>query len=323
MGKISLNAKTIVVAIGGNSLIRNGSQSTSFDEQLETVKETTQNIADIIEQGYRVVITHGNGPQVGDILIRSYLTRNHMPDIPLDMANAITQSQIGYMIQQSLKNELLSRKIKRDVVTVITQVIVDKKDPAFSNYTKPVGPFYSKKEAFTLQTERKWIMKEDAGRGFRRLVSSPQPNQIVELNEIQCLIESGVVVIAGGGGGIPVFRNSRGQLVPLSAVIDKDLTSALLANLIRADILLISTSVDCAYIYFNQPRQKPLYKITIKQAQKYLDQGHFGQGNMGPKISAGIVFIKNTRNRTTIITDPKNLSKSIFHAKVGTRIYKP
>lgn len=321
MKKYIADYKTIVIAIGGNSLIKNGNQSASFQEQLETVQETTENIADIVKQGHRVVITHGNGPQVGDILIRSYLTRNHMPDIPLDMANAITQSEIGYMIQQSLKNQLLKRKLIRNVATVVTQVVVDKKDPAFVNYTKPVGPFYSKKEAFILQTERKWIMKEDAGRGFRRLVSSPQPKQIVEINEIRSLVQSDVIVIAAGGGGIPVFQNTHRQFIPLSAVIDKDLTSALLADLIDADILLISTSIDRAYINFNKPQQKPLFQITVKQAQKLLNQAHFGQGSMSPKINAGIMFLSSRKTRQTIITDPKNLSKAINNKKTGTRIY--
>jgi carbamate kinase len=318
--KATADNQTIVIAIGGNSLIKNGNQSACFQEQLETVQETTQNIAEIVRQGHRIVITHGNGPQVGDVLIRSYLTRTHMPDIPLDMANAITQSEIGYMLQQSLKNQLLKRKLVRDVVTVITQVEVDKKDPAFVNYTKPVGPFYSKKEAFALQVERKWTMKEDAGRGFRRLVSSPQPKQIIEINEIRSLVQSNVIVIAAGGGGIPVFQNTHRQLVPLSAVIDKDLTSALLADLIDADILLISTSIDRAYIDFNKPQQKPLLQITVKQAQELLNQAHFGQGSMEPKIKAGIMFLSNRKARQTIITNPTNLSKAINNKKIGTRI---
>ena len=315
--------KKIVIAIGGNSLIKNGRQSASFQEQLETVRETTANIALIVKQGYRVVITHGNGPQVGDVLIRSYLTRNLLPDIPLDMANAITQSEIGYMIQQSLKNELLKQNLNYyDVVTVVTQVVVDKNDPAFTDYTKPVGPFYSKKEAFALQSERSWVMKEDAGRGFRRLVSSPQPKEIVEINEIRSLLDSGAIVIAAGGGGIPVFRNDHKALVPTSAVIDKDLTSALLADLINADILLISTSIERAYINFNKPDQKPLCQITAKQAKDYYDQGHFGQGSMRPKVYAGIKFISSKNNRQVIITDPKNLNTSLSNKKMGTRIMK-
>jgi len=320
MVKKTAKGKKIVIAIGGNSLIKNGKQAATFQEQLNTVKETTANIADIVEQGYKLVITHGNGPQVGDILIRSYLTRNNLPDIPLDMANAITQSEIGYMIQQSLKNELLKRNNNTDVVTIVTQVVVNKKDPAFRNYTKPVGPFYSKKEAFALQTERKWAMKEDAGRGYRRLVSSPEPKEIVEIEVIRSLLDSGAIVIAGGGGGIPVFRSNHDSFEPIAAVIDKDLTSSLLADQIDADILLISTGIKRAYINFNQPNQKPLYQITLKQAKDYYNQGHFGAGSMGPKIMAGIKFLDRKKNRQVIISDPAHLAQSLINKETGTRI---
>jgi len=310
----------IVIAIGGNSLIKNGKQAAGFQEQMETVQETVENIADIVEMGYKVVISHGNGPQVGDILIRSYLTRNQLSEIPLDLANAITQSEIGYIIQQSLKNQLLKRKFKFDVVTVVTQVVVDKNDPGFTNYTKPVGPFYSKKEAFALQNERKWVMKEDAGRGYRRLISSPEPKEIVEIETIRNLLRTCTIVIAGGGGGIPVFRNNNNHLVPTAAVIDKDLTSSLLADLIDARILLISTSIDHAYLNFNKPNQKSITQMTLQEAQKYLSQDHFGSGSMEPKIKAGIKFIRNNKQRQVIITDPKNLANSINNKKIGTRI---
>jgi carbamate kinase len=312
--------KTIVIAIGGNSLIKNGKQSASFQEQLETVKQTTANIAEIVKRGARVIITHGNGPQVGDILIRSYLTRAHLPDIPLDMANAITQSEIGYMIQQALKNELAHRKITKPVVTIVTQVIVNKDDPAFLRCTKPVGPFYSKKDAFALQAERKWNMTEDAGRGYRRLVSSPEPIEIVEIGVIRTLLEAGAVIIAAGGGGIPVFRQGKNQLVPTAAVIDKDLTSAVLANLLDADILLISTSIEQAFINFNKPNQKPLFQISSQQAKNYYNQGHFGNGSMGPKILAGLKFIDRNKKRIAIITNPENLNFSLNNAEIGTRI---
>ena len=311
----------IVIAIGGNSLIKDNGHSASFSEQLQTVSETSLNIAKIVKQGYRVVITHGNGPQVGDILIRSYLTRQHLPDIPLDIANAITQSEIGYMIQQSIKNELLKQKCNAQVVTIVTQVVVDKKDKAFKYYTKPVGPFYPKKEAVILEKERKWTMREDAGRGFRRLVSSPEPKEIVELETIKTLLQSGAIVIAGGGGGIPVFRENNHCLVPAAAVIDKDLTSALLANFIDADTLLISTSIDRVYLNFNKPNQKSLYKMSLTQAKEYFQQGHFAQGSMGPKIAAAIKFLQTkNRRRQVIITNPNNLVKSLTDKKIGTRI---
>ncbi|MCX8014989.1 MAG: carbamate kinase, partial [candidate division WOR-3 bacterium] len=278
----------IVIAIGGNSLVKNGRQSASLAEQKQTIQETTENIAKIVKLGYKVLITHGNGPQVGDILIRSFLTRKHLAEIPLDVANAITQSEIGYLIQQSLKNEFLKRKLNKDVVTIITQVIVDKNDPAFNQFTKPVGPFYSKKEAITLQQERKWIMQEDAGRGYRRMVSSPKPKSIVEINEIIYLLSNDIIVIAGGGGGIAVYEDKNKLLKPLPAVIDKDLTSALIGTLINAKTLIISTSIDRVYLNFNKPNQKPLLKVTKNQALKYLDEGHFQEGSMKPKIVAGI-----------------------------------
>ncbi|MCX8015092.1 MAG: carbamate kinase, partial [candidate division WOR-3 bacterium] len=255
------NQKKIVIAIGGNSLIStnknisNEKDRSHFD--FTAIEETTKNIAKIIKDGHRVVITHGNGPQVGDILIRSYLTRKFLPEITLDMANAITQSEIGYLIQLSLKNQLMKLKLDVTIVTIVTQVLVDKNDKAFSNYTKPVGPFYSKKEAFELQKKNNWVMKEDAGRGYRRLVSSPKPIKIIGLDAILQLISAGIVVIACGGGGIPAYFDN-GKLKPCQAVIDKDLTSALLAKQIDANIFLISTGVKQAYLNFNKPNQKPL-----------------------------------------------------------------
>ncbi len=320
MGRQSVNHQKIVIAIGGNSLIKDTKQAANFPEQLVMVRETTANIAKIVSQGYRVVITHGNGPQVGDILIRSYLTRLHLPDISLDMANAITQSEIGYMIQQSLKNELLKTRCNADVATVVTQVLVDKKDPAFTRYTKPVGPFYCKSEAFALERDRKWVMREDAGRGYRRFVSSPMPKEIVEIDVIRDLIKSGVIVITCGGGGIPVYYDAHHKFVPTSAVIDKDLSSSLLADLIDADILLISTSINRVFLNFNKPNQQPLNQITISQAKKYIRQGHFESGSMGPKINAAIKFLQSGNNRTVIITNPLNIAPAIFDKRIGTRI---
>jgi len=243
-----------------------------------------------------------------------------LPDIPLDMANAITQSEIGYMIQQSLMNVLLKCRYNVNVATVVTQVLVDKKDRAFSKYSKPVGPFYSKKEAFALESERKWGMCEDAGRGYRRLVSSPMPKEIVEISVIRDLMESGVIVIACGGGGIPVFFDSHHKFVPADAVIDKDLSSSLLADLIDADILLISTSINRVFLNFNKPNQLPLNQITVSQAKKYFRQGHFESGSMGPKIDAAIKFLQSGNNRTVIITNPLNIASAIFDKRIGTRI---
>ncbi len=320
MKKNAAGADKIVVAIGGNSLVKNSKQSTTFQEQMETVKETAKNIAKIVNLGYRVVITHGNGPQVGDILIRSFLTRQLLPDIPLEMANAITQSEIGFMIQQALKNELMNYKCDARVATVVTQVVVDKKDLAFTHYTKPVGPFYSKKEAFAMQNERKWAMREDAGRGYRRMVSSPAPIRIVEIDAIRALIEDNTIVIAAGGGGIPVVQIKDNKYTSVAAVIDKDLTSALLADKIDADIFLISTSIDCVYLNFNKPDQKPLHKITLTKIKEYYKQGHFESGSMGPKILSAIKFLDARQNRQVIITNPANIFNAIKDTRSGTRI---
>ncbi|MCX7784659.1 MAG: carbamate kinase [candidate division WOR-3 bacterium] len=324
----------IVIAIGGNSLLRNGNKPPSFFDQFETVQETCANIAEIVCHHNQVVITHGNGPQVGTALIRSYLTRNHLPEIPLEIATALTQAEIGYMIQLSLKNELAKHKdmiqpnLKNEstkckcpfnIVTVITQVLVDKDDPGFSNYTKPVGPFYSQKEAFALQAERNWIMKEDAGRGFRRMVASPKPKSIVEINIIKSLIEDNHIVIAAGGGGIPVIQENN-HLKPIPAVIDKDLTSALLADLIDANCLIISTSIDKVYLNFNTNNQIPLNTINLKQAIEYLNQGHFAEGSMKPKIQALIKFIEKDRSRFGIITNPSNIATALTNNTIGTRI---
>ncbi len=198
--------------------------------------------------------------------------------------------------------------------------MVLKNDQAFTNYTKPVGPFYSKKEAFTLQAERGWTMKEDAGRGYRRMVSSPVPQQIVEINQIKTLLKNNTIVIAGGGGGIPVYKNFRKGYTPTAAVIDKDLTSALIANQVNANILIISTSIKQAYINYNKPNQKPLYQITAQQALTYLKQGHFGKGSMEPKILASINFLSKKNARQAIITDPPNISRAIKNTKIGTKI---
>ncbi|MEO0082899.1 MAG: carbamate kinase [candidate division WOR-3 bacterium] len=320
------NHKKVVIAIGGNSLISinkpvsNQRKENHFD--FTAIEETTKNIARIVLDGYRVVITHGNGPQVGDILIRSYLTRNYLPEITLDMANAITQSEIGYVLQHSLKNQLAKLKQDVTIATVVTQVLVDKNDKAFSSYTKPVGPFYTKKEAFELQKKHGWIMKEDAGRGYRRLVSSPKPIKIIEIEAILHMIEAGIVVIACGGGGIPVYQTNNGKLAPCAAVIDKDLTSALLAKLIDADIFLISTGVKYAYLYYNTPNQKILNNITLSQAKTYLKQGHFEVGSMKPKIEAAINFLSSTNkpDKQVIITDPKNIARALHNKKIGTHI---
>jgi carbamate kinase len=310
--------KTALVAIGGNSLIAEPTKI-SFADQYETVKKTVGNLIGLIKSDYRLVITHGNGPQVGFILIRSHLARNRLPEIPLDVANALTQAEIGYMIQSALKNELSRVNIKREVVTIITQVVVDKNDPSFNNPTKPIGPFYTKREATFLQKELGWVCKEDAGRGFRRFVASPEPLAIVEAQEISALLESGAVVIAAGGGGIPVIK-AKEQLVGSSAVIDKDLASSLLATTIGAELLLISTSVEKVYRNYNRPNVQPIDQMNLAEARELLRDGQFPAGSMGPKIEAAIRFI-DKGGELVIIAHPTKIAGAI-QGESGTRIVR-
>jgi carbamate kinase len=310
--------KTALVAIGGNSLIAEPAKI-SFADQYETVKATVGNLVDLIKSDYRLVITHGNGPQVGFILIRSHLARNRLPEIPLDVANALTQAEIGYMIQSALKNELSRLNIKRDVITIITQVVVDKNDPSFKNPTKPIGPFYTKREAAFLQKELGWVCKEDAGRGFRRFVASPEPLVIVEAQEISALLESGAVVIAAGGGGIPVIK-AKEQLEGVSAVIDKDLASSLLATTIGAELLLISTSVEKVYRNYNRPDVQPIDQMSLAEARELLKDGQFPAGSMGPKIEAAIRFI-DKGGELVIISYPTKITGAI-QGESGTRIVR-
>jgi len=305
-----------VIAIGGNSLIRSKDRS-SFADQLATTADTCRHIADIVEVGHEVVVTHGNGPQVGFILIRSHLARNRLPEIPLDACNAQTQAEIGYMIQQSLDNEFKRRGIAKPVVTVVTQVVVDAADPAFQNPSKPVGPFYTKGEAAKLEKELGWVLREDAGRGFRRLVPSPQPVDVVERPEVDSLLRSGVVVIACGGGGIPVVREN-GVLRGVAAVIDKDLASSLLAGEIGAERLVISTAVDQVYLNYGQANQTALGRVSSREMKNYLSARQFPAGSMGPKIEAALDFLR-PGGREVVITDPDHLAEALKGA-AGTHI---
>jgi carbamate kinase len=307
-----------VVAVGGNSLIKDKNHQTVPD-QFDATRETCTHIASMIEQGWKVVITHGNGPQVGFILLRSELASNVLHTVPLDSCGADTQGAIGYMIQQSLCNEFKQRAIKSSVVSIVTQTLVKKNDPAFKNPTKPIGPFYDKEKAEKYRQERNWRMAEDAGRGWRRVVPSPMPVRIIEQDVIRSLVDKGVVVIAVGGGGIPVIRE-KGKLGGVEAVIDKDYASALLAVGIRANLFLISTAVEKVALNFGQPNQKLLGKITLSEAKKYLRQGHFPSGSMGPKIRAVIDYLGHG-GKEAIITNPENLENALLE-KTGTHFMK-
>jgi len=305
-----------VVAIGGNSLIKDKHRVGLMD-QLATVKETCHNIADLVAGGWNVAITHGNGPQVGFLIRRAELAMAELPMIPLEIAVADTQGAIGYMIQQSLMNEFQRRGIKRRAVTVVTQVVVAKDDPAFQKPTKPIGSFMTREEAERHAREDGWAIVEDAGRGWRRVVPSPEPQKIVESAVIKDLIKSGYVVICVGGGGIPVVDNN-GDLEGVAAVIDKDYASSLLATEIQADMLTISTGVDRVALDFGKPEQRELERLTVAEAEAYLAAGHFPPGNMGPKIRAVLKYLHNG-GKEGLITSPAAIVAAMA-GQAGTRI---
>lgn len=307
--------KLAVVAIGGNAVNRPGEEATA-ENMMKNLSETAKFLVSMLDD-YDIVITHGNGPQVGNLLVQQELAKHVIPPFPIDVNDAQTQGSLGYMIALTLGNELRKRNIQREIAAVVTQIIVDKNDPGFQKPSKPVGPFYSKEEAEKLQQEKGWIMKEDAGRGWRRVVPSPIPLDIVEKNVIKTLVEKDMIVIAAGGGGIPVIQEN-GTLKGVEAVIDKDRASALLAKEIDADILIILTGVEKVYINYNKPDQKALDHLTVEEAKKYLAEGQFPSGSMGPKIEAAIDFVTST-GRECLITDMAVLDKAL-KGLTGTRI---
>jgi len=312
--------KLAVVAIGGNSLIKD-EKHRSVEDQYQAAKETTFHIADMIEQGWDVAIGHGNGPQVGFILRRSEIAAKTegMHEVPLDVCGADSQGAIGYALQQTLQNELYRRRIQKPVATVVTQVLVDKGDPAFKNPSKPIGSFMEEGEAKRREKEMQWSVVEDAGRGWRRVVASPLPKEVVELDSVKALIAAGTVVITVGGGGIPVIDAGDHQYQGVAAVIDKDYASSLLAQLIQADLFLISTAVEKVAINFGKPEQKWLDRMTLKEAKDYLAEGkHFAKGSMAPKIQAIIWYLENG-GKQALITNPENIGKAL-KGETGTVI---
>lgn len=304
----------IVVALGGNALGK------SPEEQLQLVKHTAASLVGLAAAGHKVVISHGNGPQVGAInLGMNFAAENgKTAAFPFPECGAMSQGYIGYHLQQSLQNELHRQNIQKDVATVVTQIEVDPSDAAFEDPTKPVGDFYSKEDAAKIQAEKGYTFKEDAGRGYRQVVPSPLPKRIIELNSINNLIESGSLVIAGGGGGVPVVQTTEG-LKGVPAVIDKDRSSALLAANLDADQLIILTAVDDVYVNYGQPDQKALRELSVQDAQKYIDQGQFAPGSMLPKIEACLDFAKSGAQRTALITSLDHLDDALA-GKVGTLI---
>ncbi len=311
-------SKRVVVAIGGNSLITDPEHQTVEDQYLAAA-ETDHHIAGLVAEGWEVAITHGNGPQIGFILRRSDLAAHELHEVPLDVCGADTQGAIGYLLQQNLFNDFERMGIDKGVVTVVTQVEVDPDDPAFSRPSKPIGSFLSEEEAVRRRDEEGWDIARDADRGWRRVVASPIPQRIVEIDAMRVLLAAGFVVIAVGGGGLPVVADADGALRGVPAVIDKDRASAMLATEIGADLLLISTSVDQVALDFGTPEQRWIPEMTLVEAKKYLSEGsHFLEGSMKPKIEAVISFIE-AGGTEAIITTPQNIERAL-HGETGTRI---
>ena len=311
------NKGLAIVAVGGNALIKDN-QHKSVQDQFAAAVDTMAHIADMIAEGWNVVVTHGNGPQVGFILRRSELSAHELHEVPLDYCGADTQGSIGYMFQQALYNEFVRRKMQKSAVTVVTQTIVDRNDPAFQNPTKPIGSFMDEEQAKMRMEKDGWTVVEDAGRGWRRVVPSPIPLRIVEADAINALIDKGFVVIGVGGGGIPVIETPEGELVGVEAVIDKDFGAAILASMLKADLFLISTAVEKVAINFNKPNQQWLDQMTAAEARQYLQEGHFAKGSMLPKIQAILKYLDNG-GKKALITDPAHI-KDALNGKTGTWI---
>ncbi|MCE7742339.1 MAG: carbamate kinase [Candidatus Heimdallarchaeota archaeon] len=316
---MSKNKKVAVVAIGGNSLIKS-KQHQTVQDQYEAAHETAIHLVDMIEAGWDIAVGHGNGPQVGFILRRSEIAHKveGMHELPLDVCGADSQGAIGYSLQQNIQNELKKRGIDKPVATIITQVRVDPNDPAFQTPAKPIGTFMEVEEAERRKEELGWNVVEDSGRGWRRVVPSPLPVEIMELEAIKALINSGTITITVGGGGIPVIKTDEG-IEGTAAVIDKDFASAFLANKIKADMLLISTAVEKVSLNFGKPDQVELNQLTVAEAKKYLEEGtHFAKGSMEPKIKAIVQFLEQG-GKEALITNPENISRAL-KGETGTRI---
>lgn len=312
-------SRAVLIAIGGNSLIRDGQRGT-IAEQFENSRTTARQIGALVSAGWQVVVTHGNGPQVGFILLRSELVGNDptIPRLSLDMAVADSQGGLGYIVGNSLVSELGRIGHRDRVACLLTQTVVDADDPAFARPAKPIGAFFSGEEAALHRTRDRWLMVEDAGRGYRRVVPSPQPRRIVEAPAIRALLDAGFVVIAAGGGGIPVVESPPGVYRGVEAVVDKDLTSALLAATLRVPLLLLSTGVEKVAVRFRKPDQQDLERITVKEAREHLAAGEFPPGSMGPKIEAAIAFLER-EGREVVITSPDHIADAVA-GRTGTHI---
>jgi carbamate kinase len=304
--------KLAVVAIGGNALIKDDKHVTVEDQEI-ALRETSVHLVNMIEAGWNLAIGHGNGPQVGFILRRSEIAAKAegMHEVPLDVCGADSQGAIGYELQQALRNEFFKRKINKKAATVVTQVRVDAQDPAFKKPSKPIGSFMDEAEARRREKEMGWSVVEDAGRGWRRVVASPMPKEIIEFDAVKLLLDAGQVTITVGGGGIPVVDRGDGELIGTAAVIDKDFASSLLAQTLKADLFLIATAVEKVAINFGKPEQKWLDKLTVAEAKKYLEEGiHFAKGSMAPKIQAAVWYLENG-GKEALITNPENIGRAL------------
>ena len=308
-----------VIAFGGNAILK-ATQRGTQEEQLRNADEACDLMAQIVQRGYDLVIVHGNGPQVGNVLIQMEEAVTKVAPFSLDVSVAVTEGSMGYMLERSLRNQFRKRHLQKQVACLITQVMVDPRDPAFENPSKPIGPFFTAFRAAVLKKEKKWPMVEDSGRGYRRVVASPLPQRIINVDIIRALLHHGVCIIAAGGGGIPAYYDAHDNIKGVEAVIDKDYTSSLLASELKADLFVVLTNVDSVSINFGKKSQKNLVRVRLKEIKRYFDRGHFPPGSMGPKIKAAIGYIENG-GREVLITSARELPRAL-RGKAGTRIVR-
>ncbi len=315
-----MKSKTALIAFGGNALLprpRHGLQS----DQIKHAEKAARLMIHVVRRGFDLIIVHGNGPQVGNLLIQMEESINKVPPFSLDICDAMTEGSMGYLLEKAIINELRIKSVDKEVATLITQVIVDKEDPAFDSPSKPIGPFYSEYRAKMLKKKKKWNMREDSGRGFRKVVPSPKPIDVVPKHVMHDLVSSGKIVICAGGGGIPVIINGRGLFQGVEAVIDKDYTAGLIARETRAELFIILTNVPQVYLNFGTPREKPIFTMTADEAKKQLDMEQFPPGSMGPKIEAAVEYIEEG-GKEVLITSASHLKAALIN-RSGTRITGP
>jgi carbamate kinase len=308
-----------LIAFGGNAILKEGERGTQ-EEQIRHTDEACELMAQIVQRGYDLVIVHGNGPQVGNYLIQMEEASNKIPPFSLDVCVAVSEGSMGYMLERSLRNQLRKRSVKKEVTTLITQVMVDPRDPAFENPSKPIGPFYTAYRAAALKKEKRWPMIEDSGRGYRRVVASPLPQRITNIETIKTMVKEGSCVIAAGGGGVPAYYDAHENIKGVEAVIDKDYTSSLLASELKVDLFVILTNVDYVSIHFGKKHQKHLTRVKLKELKRYYDRGHFPPGSMGPKIQAAISYIEKG-GKEVLITSSRELLRAL-RGQSGTHIVK-